>query len=124
VTDTRTPSTSAGPLGFLKRTKAPTGELDGVLDAFRRMYPKVKTTLIERAYEVAKRQHDGQRRLSGDPYITHPVAVALIVAEMGLPETVIAAALLHDTVEDTGFTVDQLRIEFGDEIAMIVDGVT
>ena len=124
MTDTRAPSTSAGPLGFLRRTKAPTGELDGVLEAFRRMYPKSKTTLIERAYEVAKRQHEGQRRLSGDPYVTHPVAVALIVAELGLPENVIAAALLHDTVEDTGFTVDQLRIEFGDEIAMIVDGVT
>ncbi len=127
MTDTRapsTPSTPSGPLGFLRRAKAPTGELDGVLVAFRKMYPKAKTTLIERAYEVAKRQHEGQTRLSGDPYITHPIAVALIVAELGLPETIIAAALLHDTVEDTGFTVEQIRVEFGDEVAMIVDGVT
>jgi GTP pyrophosphokinase len=88
------------------------------------MYPKAKTTAIEHAYDVAKLQHEGQKRLSGDPYITHPVAVALIIAELGLPETVVAAALLHDVVEDTGFTVDQIRAEFGDEIAMIVDGVT
>ncbi len=124
MTDTRTPSPSSGPLGFLRRSKPPTSEIDGVLDAFRAMYPKAKTTLIERAYAVAKRQHEGQARLSGDPYITHPVAVALIVAELGLPEGVVAAALLHDVVEDTGVSVEDLRAEFGDEVAMIVDGVT
>jgi len=124
VTDTRAPSPSSGPLGFLRRAKPPTSEIDGVLDAFRKMYPKAKTTLIERAYDVAKRQHEGQTRLSGDPYITHPVAVALIVAELGLPEGVVAAALLHDVVEDTGVSVEDLREEFGDEVAMIVDGVT
>ncbi len=124
MTDTRAPSTSSGPLGFLRRTKAPTSEIDGVLEAFRRMYPKDKTTLIERAYVVAKRQHEGQKRLSGDPYITHPVAVAVIVAEMGLPDGVVAAALLHDVVEDTGLSVEEIRAEFGDEVAMIVDGVT
>ncbi len=124
MTDTRTPSASSGPLSFLRRTKPPTSEIDGVLDAFRKMYPKAKTTLIERAYTLAKRQHEGQKRLSGDPYITHPVAVALIVAELGLPEGVVAAALLHDTVEDTGLAVEDLRAEFGDEVAMIVDGVT
>ena len=124
MTDTRAPSPSSGPLGFLRRAKPPTSEIDGVLDAFRKMYPKAKTTLIERAYDVAKRQHEGQTRLSGDPYITHPVAVALIVAELGLPEGVVAAALLHDVVEDTGVSVEDLREEFGDEVAMIVDGVT
>ncbi len=98
--------------------------MDGVLEAFRKMYPKAKTAQIERAYEVAKRQHAGQKRLSGDPYITHPVAVALIVAELGLPEGVVAAALLHDVVEDTGLSVEAIREEFGDEVAMIVDGVT
>ncbi len=116
-------STPGGPLGFLRRQKLTTG-IEPVLEAYRRMYPKGKTALIEQAFEVASRAHEGQERMSGDPYITHPIAVAVIVAELGLPETVVAAALLHDVVEDTGVTIDMVRQEFGDEIAMMVDGVT
>src|SRR5699024_4557344 len=66
----------------------------------------------------------GQERKSGDPYITHPVAVATILAELGMTETTLCAALLHDTVEDTEFTLEQARTEFGDEVAQLVDGVT
>src|SRR5690606_13817743 len=68
--------------------------------------------------------HEGQVRKSGEPYITHPVAVAQILADLGLGPITIAAALLHDTVEDTDYSEEQLRTEFGDEIAMLVDGVT
>ena len=73
---------------------------------------------------VAERCHEGQKRKSGDPYITHPVAVATILAELGMTGTTLAAALLHDTVEDTAYSLDELRSEFGPEVAMLVDGVT
>ena len=73
---------------------------------------------------VAEKAHRGQLRKSGDPYITHPVAVATILAELGMTPSTLAAALLHDTVEDTDYSLDQLRREFGHEIAMLVDGVT
>lgn len=124
MTDTRPPSQATGPLGFLRRTKAPATGIEPVVDAYRRMYPKGKTLLIERAFATATHAHEGQVRYSGDPYITHPIAVAVIIADLGLPDTVVAAALLHDVVEDTGVTVEQIRAEFGDEVAMIVDGVT
>ena len=80
--------------------------------------------MIERAYAVAKEKHEGQKRQSGEPYITHPLAVAQILGEMGLGPRAIAAALLHDTVEDTGYALTDLTAEFGDEVAMLVDGVT
>ncbi|OKL52450.1 RelA/SpoT family protein [Buchananella hordeovulneris] len=80
--------------------------------------------LIERAYQVAEKAHRGQFRKSGEPYITHPVAVATILAGIGLTPITIAAALLHDTVEDTDYSLEQLRTDFGDEIALLVDGVT
>jgi GTP pyrophosphokinase len=80
--------------------------------------------LIERAFVAADLAHTGQLRKSGEPYITHPLAVAQILADLGIGATSIAAALLHDTVEDTDYKLDQLRSDFGDEIAMLVDGVT
>lgn len=125
MTDVRPTSATSGPLGFLRRpTREPTA-VDGVVDTYRRMYPKApKTGEIERAYAVAELAHAGQLRRSGKPYITHPIAVAQIVAELGLPETVICAALLHDVVEDTAYPLETMRKEFGDEVAMIVDGVT
>ena len=85
---------------------------------------KADLSVIERAYSVAERAHGGQLRKSGDPYITHPLAVATILAELGMTPTTLAAALLHDTVEDTSYSLAQLRQKFGDEIAMLVDGVT
>ncbi len=98
--------------------------LEPVLRALRQNHPKADLSLIERAYVTAERAHRGQKRRSGDPYITHPVAVTTILAEMGMTPPTLAAALLHDTVEDTDYSLEQLRSEYGEEIAMLVDGVT
>ncbi|KAE8762393.1 RelA/SpoT family protein [Georgenia thermotolerans] len=98
--------------------------IEPLLRAVRANHPKADTQLIVQAYEVAEKAHRGQLRKSGDPYITHPVAVATILAELGMTAPTLAAALLHDTVEDTGYPLEELRREFGDEIALLVDGVT
>ncbi len=98
--------------------------LEPLLVTVRAADPKADTSLLERAFVVAERAHAGQERKSGDPYITHPVAVATILAELGMPTSTLAAALLHDTVEDTDYSLDDLRTDFGDEVALLVDGVT
>ena len=98
--------------------------LGPLLQALEVNHPRSDTGLVLRAYRVADRAHTGQTRKSGDPYITHPVAVATILAEIGMTPTTLAAALLHDTVEDTDYSLEQLREDFGDEIAVMVDGVT
>jgi len=98
--------------------------LEPVLQAVRTNHPKADLSVIEQAYVVAEHAHRGQLRKSGDPYITHPVAVATILAELGMTPSTIVAALLHDTVEDTEYSLDQLRSDFGPEVAMLVDGVT
>ncbi|MDQ0261505.1 bifunctional (p)ppGpp synthetase/guanosine-3',5'-bis(diphosphate) 3'-pyrophosphohydrolase [Sinomonas atrocyanea] len=98
--------------------------LEPLLRTVRANNPREDFDLIQRAYEVAERSHQGQKRKSGDPYITHPVAVATILAELGMTGTTLAAALLHDTVEDTSYTLEQLKKDFGPEVAMLVDGVT
>jgi (p)ppGpp synthase/HD superfamily hydrolase len=84
-------------------------------------HPDADLQLIERAYTVAAQSHRGQWRKSGDPYITHPIAVATIVAELGMSTELVCAALLHDTIEDTPYTLTQLREEFGEAIAALVD---
>lgn len=99
-------------------------DVEKLLRTVRTHHPKGDLTIIERAYAVADRAHAGQSRQSGEPYITHPLAVAQILADLGLGPKAIAAALLHDTVEDTGYGLDTLTAEFGDEVAMLVDGVT
>ena len=98
--------------------------LEPLIKTVRSTHPKADIRLIERAYDVAAHQHRDQKRKSGDPYITHPLAVATILAELGMNQETLCAALLHDTVEDTGYTLDELRGQFGDEIAALVDGVT
>ncbi|WP_284439732.1 RelA/SpoT family protein [Cellulomonas xiejunii] len=98
--------------------------LEPVLQAVRTNHPKADLSVIEQAYVVAEHAHRGQLRKSGDPYITHPVAVATILAELGMTPSTIVAALLHDTVEDTEYSLEQLRSDFGPEVAMLVDGVT
>ncbi|RKS09900.1 GTP pyrophosphokinase [Nocardiopsis sp. Huas11] len=98
--------------------------LEPLIKTVRATHPKVDVRLIERAYEVAAHHHRDQKRKSGDPYITHPLAVATILAELGMQEATLAAALLHDTVEDTEYSLDELRADFSDEIAELVDGVT
>jgi GTP diphosphokinase / guanosine-3',5'-bis(diphosphate) 3'-diphosphatase len=98
--------------------------LEPLVKTVRTTHPKADIRQIERAYEVAARMHAGQSRRSGDPYITHPLAVATILAELGMNHETICAALLHDTIEDTSYTLDQLREDFGEDIAALVDGVT
>ncbi|MGD7731691.1 RelA/SpoT family protein [Propionibacteriaceae bacterium G57] len=98
--------------------------LDPLFNVVRTNHPKADLALIERAYRTAEHYHRGQLRKSGDPYITHPLAVTLILAELGMTEPTLCAALLHDTVEDTSYTVEQLTADFGEEVAALVDGVT
>jgi len=102
----------------------PAGAVDRLIKTVRAQHPRADTGIVELAYAAAERAHAGQLRRSGEPYITHPVAVAQILADLGIGPKTIAAALLHDTVEDTDYTLDMLRSDFGDEIAMLVDGVT
>ncbi len=87
-------------------------------------YSLADRELIQRAYRVADKAHEGQKRASGEPYVNHCLAVASILAELHVPPTVIAAGLLHDTVEDTYITLDDIERDFDEEIAMLVDGVT
>ena len=101
-----------------------TGGLGALLRTVKKNHPRADLGVIERAYRIALVAHEGQTRKSGEPYITHPVAVGQILADLGLGPKTVAAALLHDTVEDTGYSLETLRSEFGEEIAMLVDGVT
>ncbi|WP_344277175.1 RelA/SpoT family protein [Streptomyces hebeiensis] len=101
--------------------------LEPLLRTVRGNDPKIETSTlrqIERAYQVAERWHRGQKRKSGDPYITHPLAVTTILAELGMDPATLMAGLLHDTVEDTEYGLDTLRRDFGDQVALLVDGVT
>jgi guanosine-3',5'-bis(diphosphate) 3'-pyrophosphohydrolase len=99
-------------------------ELQVVIRAVKANHPKADTSIIERSFVAAEKAHSTQFRKSGEPYITHPLAVAKILADLGIGATTIAAALLHDTVEDTAYTLDLVRRDFGHEVAMLVDGVT
>ena len=99
-------------------------ELSELFRVVKSNHPKADTALIERAFLAADQAHSGQLRKSGEPYITHPLAVAQILADLGIGATTLAAALLHDTVEDTDYTLEMVRRDFGEEIAMLVDGVT
>lgn len=103
---------------------AQAGVLDPLIRTLRTHNPKADVALIDRAFRTADHYHEGQKRKNGDAYITHPLAVATILAELGMTEPTIAAALLHDTVEDTSYTLQQLTADFGDEIALMVNGVT
>ena len=108
---------------LFSRSSAP-GAVEHLLKTVKANHPRSDVQVIERAYAVAERCHEGQNRRSGEPYITHPVAVAQILAELGVAPVAVAAALLHDTVEDTDYSLDDLTRDFGEEIAMLVDGVT
>ena len=95
-----------------------------VLEPYRRFNPRASQEMITRAYEAAAEAHGSQRRSSGESYINHPLAVARIVAETGLDEVSISAALLHDAVEDTDLSLADVQVAFGADVAGIVDGVT
>ncbi len=126
--EVRAPLTARGMRARLARvgTRPPTQNpvLEPLFRAVRANHPKADLALLERAYAEADKWHTGQMRKSGDPYITHPLAVTTILADIGMTEPTLVAALLHDTVEDTPYTLEALRADFGDEVAVLVDGVT
>ena len=95
-----------------------------LIKTIRSYHPSEDTSLIKKAYDVADRQHAGQKRRSGEPYIIHPLCVGIILADLEMDKETIAAALLHDVVEDTGMELSEVDAEFGTEIANLVDGVT
>src|SRR6266513_1025239 len=111
-------------LPWHRQAPAPTPAVTPLIKAFRARHPKAPTSLIVQAYRVAEEAHVGQVRNSGEPYINHPLAVATVVADLGLDDVTIAAALLHDAVEDTGLSLDSVSEDFGPVVAAIVDGVT
>jgi GTP pyrophosphokinase len=107
-----------------ERAPVPADPVTALIKAHHQVHSGSDVALLRRAYLVAERMHRGQMRKSGDPYITHPLAVAEILAHLGMDGTTLAAALLHDTVEDTSYTLAQLRADFGPDVAHLVDGVT
>jgi len=98
--------------------------LEPLFRSVRASHPKADLALLERAYTVAEKMHGTQLRKSGDPYITHPLAVTTILADIGMTEPTLVASLLHDTVEDTPYTLEEVRKDFGEEVARLVDAVT
>ncbi|MFC2556832.1 MAG: RelA/SpoT family protein, partial [Pauljensenia sp.] len=114
----------SGLVWFGSRGRATIPEIEPLVRALRANHPKADISVVERAYRTAESHHRGQMRKSGEPYITHPVAVATILAEMGMTIPTLVAALLHDTVEDTDYTLEELAAEYGEPIANLVDGVT
>ncbi len=111
-------------LPWRRNAAPPAEEVAPLVEAYRATHPRANTQLITRAYDIAADAHRTQVRKSGEPYITHPLAVAMIVANLGLDDVTIAAALLHDAVEDTHVTLADVSDEFGSDVAAIVDGVT
>ncbi|MBK3644653.1 MULTISPECIES: RelA/SpoT family protein [Streptomyces] len=110
-------------LGPAARDRLPDA-IGHVVDAHRAHHPSADIEPLRRAYVLAESSHRGQMRKSGEPYITHPLAVTLILAELGAETTTLTASLLHDTVEDTDVTLDQVGEQFGEEVRYLVDGVT
>ena len=98
--------------------------VDSIVEELVKHCPDADVAMVRRAYDYASAAHAGQLRLSGDPYILHPASVALTLAKMGFDEHTVAAGLLHDTVEDTDSSIDELDELFGEQVADIVDGVT
>ena len=98
--------------------------IDDIISEVEHTQPGANVELISRAYELAREAHEGQKRASGEEYIIHPLNVAYILSDMHLDEAAISAALLHDVVEDTTFTIEEMQEKFGDEVALLIDGVT
>ena len=113
-----------GHIEAMAEYKTPEELYQDLITRVRRYHPSDDISLIERAYKVANNAHKDQARKSGEPYIIHPLCVAIILADLEMDKETIAAGLLHDVVEDTIMTTDQIRAEFGDDVALLVDGVT
>jgi len=107
-----------------KQVESPDAMIDDLITVAVAHHPGTDVAVIRRAYEVAAVAHEGQKRRTGDPYIVHPIAVAQILATYGLDTATLAAALLHDVVEDTDISLEDLERDFGGEVALLVDGVT
>lgn len=118
------PTVNAGDSSAASKTKPVSPVLVPLLRTVKANNPQEDFAAIERAFAVADKYHTGQKRKSGDPYITHPVAVTTILAELGASGATLIAGLLHDTVEDTEYTLEELTEDFGEEVAELVDGVT
>ena len=106
------------------RTRGQATDAEALVKEMLRHYPDGDAELVRRAYVYAEEAHGAQKRVSGEPYFTHPVAVAMLIAELGMDPATIAATLLHDVPEDTERTTDDIRQQFGDEIGRLVEGVT
>jgi GTP pyrophosphokinase len=117
-------ATSSRVLPWRRQNTTIAEELSPLLSAYKARHPKGSVSLINAAYEMARTAHASQNRSSGELYINHPIAVARIVADIGLDEVSIVAALLHDAVEDTEITIGDVESNFGSEVSAIVDGVT
>jgi len=102
----------------------PSPDVEPLLRRMKHRNPKADLVQVRRAYDVARQRHEGQTRKSGQPFVAHPLGVAMIVAELGLDVTSIVAALLHDVVEDTAMTLEEVEAQFGPEVAKITDGLT
>ncbi|MDH6136093.1 guanosine-3',5'-bis(diphosphate) 3'-pyrophosphohydrolase [Kitasatospora sp. MAA4] len=115
----------AGRAALLATGRPPVPDaIEPIVQAHRRHHPQADLALLSRAYRTAEASHRGQKRKSGEPFITHPLAVTMILAQLGAETTTLVASLLHDTVEDTEVTLDQVAAHFGPEVAYLVDGVT
>ena len=119
----RLPLSSASCLGAAKGRPPPISSAP-LLAAYRERHPKGDSSLIVKAYETAEKAHEGQFRRSGEAFISHPVAVATVLAGLGMDDVTLAAALLHDSVEDTAVSLEEIEAGFGPMVAQIVDGVT
>ena len=124
----QTPSSPRGVKAVFQKVRpprsAPTPALDKIIKEIRSRRPKADIKQVERAFEMADAAHAGQLRKSGDPFISHPLNVAQLLAELGLDEAAVSAALLHDAVEDTPLTLAEVEEEMGYDIASLIDGVT
>ena len=97
---------------------------DELIASVRKYHPSDDISMIEKAYQIAKNAHEGQLRKSGEPYIIHPLCVGIILADLEMDKETIVAGILHDMVEDTVMTDEEITQEFGSEVALLVDGVT
>ena len=108
----------------IKEFVSPDDLYEELIESIKKYHPSADTSLVEKAYKWAFDSHQGQVRKSGEPYIAHPLCVAIILAELEMDKETIAAGLLHDVLEDTAATKEELEEEFGAEVLLLVDGVT
>ena len=112
------------PVGELTPVETPDELYEQLVEKIKQYHPTDNFSMLKKAYDLAKEAHKDQKRKSGEPYIIHPLKVAIILAELELDMETIVAGILHDTIEDTPYTYDDIKNLFGEEVAVLVDGVT